>query len=520
MTETTSKEQAGHTLSIKPLMILHGAFFLAFLFGFVPEVSREDPPYVVLLLVTFCLVVGVVESLILLAIWWLVRHRGLRDGRYIVLFGFAFAAALNATVLYYGYAPFFLTMRTPGQLLAFLGAGAIFFLLFERSQHDGPFLKFGVALAAMVLISIAVPALMVGPSAVAPRANQLAKWSAVRFEQRPNVHLISFDSMIPQSLAEKFLNVSNLPYVDAIHRAGNNRIIPNSFVARQGSWSVLNSVVTLDDKENFPGDEYLNGIKAGSLYEVFKANGYKIATGYAGIYFGKHGQYLDQYDYQDGLSAYRVALCKFQARLAFGWQVGHFGFCEFLRQRDVRRQRDVGLDDLWLNWPRLVEEAMPKRNEAPQLTLHYIYTPIGHTDANHRTGDQTLFASYRDRFTEGAARAGEVVYSIIERVRKDDPQSVIYIFGDHGTWLSRTISYDENPEFFVQDRYGVFAALPKTANKCSSPDLTVYAKTYNTVGRTIASIIRCLAERPSEVDLAVNFIDDYDFSSFSYESIQ
>lgn len=508
--EMRTQDGAGGAVRVAPLFLLHSAFFLAFLLGFAPAILREDPPQVVAVLMGFSLAAFAVECVILYVVWLVIRRLGLPGWRFFVLAAFALAAALNATLVYYGYAPFFLALGVVGRASAMLLGATIFFLLFLRAQKDRTFLRFGLALSAGVCASIAAPTLMAGVNAPLAKAEQLTKWSAIRFAQRPNVHLVSFDSMIPQPLAEKFLGVSALPYADVAIEAGS-RIVSNSFVARSGSWSVLNSVVTLDDNQNFTGDGYLNGERAGSLYEVFKANGYKTAAGYAGIYFGAHGPYLDRYDYITGLNTYRIALCKFQATLAFKLQLGHFGFCEWVRRNDA------AIDASWLDWPRLVEERMAATGDDPWLTLHYLYIPIGHTEADHRTGNADQISKYREKFTANAATAGDILKSLIERIRKDDPGSILFVFGDHGTWLSRTITFEEEPAFFIQDRHGVFAALPKTDNPCSTPDLSIYAKDFNTVGRTVASIIRCLAERPSDVDAAVNFVDDHDFTGFAYE---
>ncbi len=399
------------------------------------------------------------------------------------------------------------------RLLVLAVCCTIFFVLYERALQSRQFLLAGVGLSAAVFLSIAGPAMLAQEPPGAAKAEYLEKWSKVRFSQRPNVYLISFDSMIPTPLADKLLGVPELAYVRELQKI-DTQIVRNTFVAKQGSWNVLNALVTLDDSENFPSDGYLNGERAGPLFEVFRANGYKTAAGFGGIYFGLHGKYLDRYDYIAGLNTYRISLCKFQAQLVLGLQVGHFGFCEVVRLFD---QSYVTGSQMW---PSFVEAVItdPNRME-PWLTLHYIYSPIGHTSADYRTGDEAQFTDYRKAFIKGANDVGHIVVSMIERIRKTDPQGIIFVFGDHGTWLSRTIGFDDNPNFFVQDRYGVFAGFPKTGNPCSSPNLSIYANGYHTVGRAVASIVRCLAETPREVDALVNFADEHDFSQYRYEAM-
>jgi hypothetical protein len=486
--------------------------FCAFLFGFLPTVLREDVTYVVAVMAAYCLAIEMVQLVLLYAIGRLLPRSALALPTALAL-----TTLINAILMYYGYSPFFLgstsTFRLAGTVIGF---GILFFIFFGATRaRNQRILGFG--LAAAVFLSALAPSLSKQPSVPTTQSAKLEKWKHINLKQKPNIHLISFDSMMPAALAKKFLNVDPLPYQQALERS-DATILKNAFTTRQGSWLSLNSVLKLDDQADFPDNvEYLNGEAASPLLELFRANGYKTATGYAGDYFGKQGPYLDRYDYLPGLSASRMSLCRFQARLAFNLQIGHFGFCEALRE--LEKWTGASKAEVKREWPKKVAHLIrDEPKSTPWLTLHYIYNPIGHTEGNHITGDASWTASYRKHFLDASEQASAIAVKMVDQIRKDDPNAVIFVFGDHGVWLSRTITYNVDPTFVVQDRYGVFAALPKTNNACSTPDLTRYNPDFVTLSRVVASIIRCLAADPMEVDRAVNFMQDYDLKQYLYEN--
>ena len=37
-------------------------------------------------------------------------------------------------------------------------------------------------------------------------------------------------------------------------------------------------------------------------------------------------------------------------------------------------------------------------------------------------------------------------------VNKEDPNAILYVFGDHGPYLSKSLKFDDNKTFYVQDK--------------------------------------------------------------------
>ena len=107
-------------------------------------------------------------------------------------------------------------------------------------------------------------------------------------------------------------------------------------------------------------------------------------------------------------------------------------------------------------------------------------------------------------------------------VRERDPGAILTFFGDHGVKISRTINWQEDTAFWVRDNHAVFYAAATSGASCAVPDQPgAYREpTYTTLGRLVASIIRCLADNPEDLDTLVNFTDKFDFSKYLLPKIE
>jgi hypothetical protein len=364
-----------------------------------------------------------------------------------------------------------------------------------------------IASVAVIISNVAIPnpANYLYPS----NPEALEKWAKVEFKSKPNVHLISFDSMIPARVAQKYLGVSRLNYISVVQDSGSY-IIPNAFVAQAPSKPSLNAVIKLDDN-SFKGFRYFNGEQNGPLSSVFRANGYKIAGGFSSGYLGeKTGKFYDDYAIE-GEPSMSVA-CIVKSRKLFDFLPKQFGFCELSALMEKRRSGSTSVEWPDLVLSRIIEKA---RSHESWVTFHYIYDPIGH--AGSVTHDKAALAEYVEHFKAQSEKAGEILGHMIAAIRENDPEAIVLVFGDHGTWISRELQFTDDPTYFVQDRYAVFASLLKTKHECGQPPALYYNESYTTPSRVMASVMRCLAKDPKAVDEAVNFSADYAFENFLYE---
>jgi hypothetical protein len=157
----------------------------------------------------------------------------------------------------------------------------------------------------------------------------------VKFDSKPNVYIVSFDSLIPEVLLKQYLQLDSTAYHEVLDL--HFKRFPNFFADEVPSRPALNMILALDKEyyASLPNQESQFGIFQGftpsPLFEIFKYNGYETNTIYNSQYFGKEkGPFLDNYYVNLNLS-----LCEFIS----GFQKDYFifGYCNLIETRFVRK---------------------------------------------------------------------------------------------------------------------------------------------------------------------------------------
>ena len=153
----------------------------------------------------------------------------------------------------------------------------------------------------------------------------------------------------------------------------------------------------------------------------------------------------------------------------------------------------------------------------PRQHLHFTiyFNPIGHYF--NRSLDREARERYATQYLDGAARITEIMEWLQATVRDDPAPSILIVMGDHGPILSRTLSFDDEPTFVVQDRHGILAAVLFNSTGCTRDQLQHYTATFATPERILAGVFRCLTRDPAQLDLALKFDEAFEFKIFLYE---
>jgi hypothetical protein len=483
-----------------------------FLLGF--ETISVKVSLSIQLVVTSFFVLIVISQLLICFILYYFHH----SPRFSDLM-WSFFLAINSVACYLSFFGILLSRPFWLKITMFLLFWLVLFGLFYLTKT---FSKFRTGFFLTVIVSIFVNfgiSYNIAPKNV-DKANlpSLVSYKTIVLKEKPNVHLIGIDSMIPASLAKKFLNINSVPYVELLESKGaisfNNLFA--SAVPTRASWS---SIVRLAD-ENFDKTKlgYFAGKYLGPLYFIFRNNGYKIASGYnSKKHFGPKGPYVDDYirESMDLLekndSIYQSDICRYQG-MRSEEVLQLFGICKFARAINNKAVKN--------SWPVSVFKRIGEKGKSEEswLTLHHIYRPIGHTWKGYRHEKESDRKSFRDYYKEGSNNLTKLLPKLIGEIRDNDPRAIVFLFGDHGTYTSRGINCEDDPDFCVQDKYGIYGALLKTENKCASFQVNHYRENgYSTIERVIAGIIRCLASNPEAVDQAVNFKESHSYKNYLYE---
>jgi hypothetical protein len=86
-----------------------------------------------------------------------------------------------------------------------------------------------------------------------------------------------------------------------------------------------------------------------------------------------------------------------------------------------------------------------------------------HPKPNHTPqsfkGTKKQFDDYRKEYQARSATVAKLMDSMITEIRSADPTSIVFVFGDHGPYTKRHVSYAHDPEGVVQDRHGIMGAV-------------------------------------------------------------
>jgi hypothetical protein len=430
---------------------------------------------------------------------------------------FALLAGVNGYSLYLVH----LNQSLAFEAVYAVGLAVVFGLMLRATAGNG--LARGAGAAVMAVL----PALSLW-SAVpeAPPADgtdaRLAAFRAVELRETPNIYLISFDALMPGAAAQQVLDIDSLPYEDWLRNAG--AVMPkNSFVTYTPSIPSLDAVMKLDDNAGFQQEGYFAGRLASPLSELLHANGYSIETGSSvPYYFGASGDHVDRHTYIAKNFILDNSLCKFAGTRARVF--GVFGFCTLdrffatealLDEEAVIADPDAVYFDS--HWHDLVLERIAAPSDRPRLIFYYYFYPIGHAPNDFVSFDPAQMADYRKRFGIQAVKAEEVLAELYRTVQARDPGAILLFFGDHGPKTSRTADWREHTNYWVIDNHAVLFALMPMQTACAQPDLGTYNGAYHTAGRMVASVLRCLARDPAQLDRAVAFLDKFPFDEYLYE---
>ena len=332
---------------------------------------------------------------------------------------------------------------------------------------------------------------------------------SVTFKETPNLYFVGFDSITPEAIVAKHMGIGATDF----HRLMDSemRRFRNLFANAVPTTHSLNTMMALD-QDIYLGEygtrrpRYFAGHDLSPLIWLLGQNGYQTTSIYQNPYFGQaQGPHIDNYAINDN-SVLCSLLDEGIRPLAFG------GYCwswESARPTaaDFLVQRLSGVD-----------------RASPQFVIAHLNLP-GHTpkifDYENQQERERFVSVFEERFN----RASIPMQRIIEHLRANDPDAILFVFGDHGAWLSRGLDVEDDPAFFLQDRFGILGGVyPR--DRCAPQFDEAERKGYMTSLDVVHAIIQCLSDGQSPLlqprrdrFWTKGFPEDhsYDYKEFLYE---
>ena len=364
------------------------------------------------------------------------------------------------------------------------GSGAGLFLAFDlmdKRRWGGPALS---ALAASALLGLGLTWSGNGVSAKPPPMLDSTYIRDISFREKPNLYFVSFDALVPRPLLKKYLDLETTKFHDLFET--RFRRFPNFFANAVSTRNSLNTVLALDvdayssqrEKLTARGDDpepfLFSGQNPSNLIGILQGNGYESTSIYVDSYLGeKNGQYIDNY-----ITTYDKTVCSLldASIQAFSF----WGHCWFGRA-DWFIALDISAEQI----------TKVKVDAKPQFVMAHLYAP-GHTDTDFRYGDAEQIEEFRAMYIDSTERAGRYLDLIIRHLEENDPDAILLVYGDHGLYLSRGLRFEDDPEFFFQDKYGILGGVyprdtcPRWFDEASSQG-------YMTILDAVHALLRCLS---------------------------
>ena len=332
----------------------------------------------------------------------------------------------------------------------------------------------------------------------------------VSFEETPNLYFVSFDSLIPATLLRKFLDLESTE----LHALFDKefRLFPNFFSNAVPTNQALISLLSLRGEIHkqykqfgpYQNGQVPTGLYPSPLYYMLRNNGYDTNFLYMDRYFGDHkGPYLDNY-----ITVKKGIVCtKLDENLR---PLSFWGYCHLAGVMDGSGFQSV------------VENIMSAgAGDGPQSILASMYIP-GHTGKTFHYADEESLQRYKISYMRRSNEAVSYLSQLIDHVEHDDPGSALFVFGDHGTYVSRGLKRDDDPAFYLQDRYGILGGV-YPADWCSEYFDESSSKGYMTTQDAVHAILRCLSGGqevfygPSKYEHVFFNDSQYRYEDFLYE---
>lgn len=508
--------------------------------------DQENPQ----IIVQFCLYIF---ALILLqtGVCWLILHKWPATSKIASgsrwrtpLLVFPVVLVFNTLGLFLSYTKF-AGLMAPVRLLIL---AVLFFALLELFRRGGRPLFIGLTL--LCLSANAEVAVQIWQKARPPQV-VVEDWRAVfplnfrkiRFVSRPNVYLVSWDSLIPEKIGEEFLAIAPGTLEYARFLSGKEfRVFKNAFVDRvaypaperaidpffsDGSRVFHNSLLILDPNlwerlsgdllhfhkgYSFPGQtHYFPGRRPSPLFEIFKENGYRVVVSYEREYFGPKGAYIDEFlipGKNEGQCVFVLPWHYFQSA----------GFCHIRRLfagPEAPQNFSAHL--------RMLLPVLRRQTQAAQPTLNFIYiNSPGHTELNYHYTNPQQQRQFREQIIGRSKQTARYMKSIVDAVRGQDPEAIVLLVADHGAAMSRAMNrYDmadaaKRRFYFLDIHATTMAMYPATA---CAPHMN-FATKYVTAAMVVRKLLVCLAGGEDPIDWEVDYSSPYKgvyFADYLYE---
>lgn len=322
-------------------------------------------------------------------------------------------------------------------------------------------------------------------------------------KKRPNIYILGLDSLIPESIAKKHLNIKELSYIDKLN---NSFILKNSFTQNFPTEGTVNSILNLDTKQfddltkknnlNFPN--IVSGKIYSNLIKIFRDNNYISSFYHPGYNFG-YQRSSPNFDFYQTKSEklFEGSFCNYNV---FFRKYHLIGFC-FVSQIFKKDEASQNYEDFLKN--------LKLQTSKPSINLSYFFMP-GHADTNNYDHKNIKMRNeFKNDFEKESKKVANFLTNLTKYLETTEENYIFIVYGDHGPWLSANSKFSDNQRFYIESRYAVHISIGPKINECSK-SIVEEKLDFVTINMVLAKVIRCLSGSEVFIDQPnYNIVQDY-----------
>ena len=407
----------------------------------------------------------------------------------------SFFAAVNLYCLNLAFVSEFQQLPPAAAAMLLVAAWWFFARVFFDSLNDAPVRKFTAAAAALLFLwqaaGFSARVFVVEPPPQTPAQSV----RMADFAEKPNVYFIALESVPPPSVLQMDLRL-HASYDDRLRELGFRRF-KNAFSEVPSTQLAINFVAGMDSGyvrslESAAQKKLFTGNTPAPLYEIFRANGYRINAYNRDFFMGPaRGRFVDDYQTYNPLT-----LCGHSQSTGTDF-AGFFGYCiltapqvmsffgaEFAAAPDESKVVDFYLRDF----------KSKITSGEPQFFFARVQSAY-HTSPFYR-GGAGEFAAFRNLYLRYVSQTEELMARMAGFVGENDADALMFVFSDHGMYMAAD-GWDEHNQtaasrkYFIRDRYGIYAAA--RAKGCGKYFDEMPSSDFATPTMITRQIVKCLA---------------------------
>lgn len=407
----------------------------------------------------------------------------------------SFFAAVNLYCLNLAFVSTFQRLPPAAAAMLLVAAWWFFARVFFDSLNDAPVRKFITAAAALLFLWQA--AAFSARVFVEPPPPQTPAQSVrmADFAEKPNVYFIALESVPPPSVLQMDLRL-HASYDDRMRELGFRRF-KNAFSEVPSTQLAINFVAGMDagyvrSLESSAQKQLFTGNTPAPLYEIFRANGYRINAYNRDFFMGPaRGKFVDDYQTYSPLT-----LCGHSQATGTDF-AGFFGYCiltapevmsffgaEFAAAPDESKVVDFYLRDF----------KSKITSGEPQFFFARVQSAY-HTSPFYG-GGAGEFAAFRNLYLRYVSQTEELMARMAAFVGENDADALMFVFSDHGMYTAaggwnKHAKTDALWRYFIRDHYGIYASA--RAQGCEKYFDEMSAAGFATPTMIARRIVKCLA---------------------------